>query len=165
MPEHLWAPWRLKYIEADKASEPAPECVFCALPKHGNDRESLILARGETMYVVMNRYPYTNGHLMVIPYAHAADLEAMSDASLLEANVWLRAAMSWLREAYGPQGYNIGMNVGSAAGAGIPCHLHWHILPRWAGDTNFMTTVGEVRVHPTSLEDTYDRLFAICSRP
>lgn len=107
---------------------------------------------------MLNRYPYTNGHLMIAPYQHTADLTELSDAELLEINQLVSACVTWIKRAFNPQGFNIGVNLGTVAGAGIPDHVHWHILPRWAGDTNFMTTVGGLRVHPISLEETYDRL-------
>lgn len=155
MPEHLWAPWRLSYIE--KAEKPEG-CIFVELPKQQNDRENLILYRGAHAFVIMNRYPYTNGHLMVAPYKHTANLEELNDAELLEIQQLVVACTRWIRAAFHPQGFNIGVNLGEAGGAGIPDHVHWHILPRWSGDTNFMTTVAGVRVHPVSLEEAYDRI-------
>lgn len=161
MAEHLWAPWRLRYIEG--ASEPGG-CIFCDLPKQSADRENLILFRGTTAFVIFNRYPYTNGHLMVAPYRHTCDLADLSDDELLEIHQLVRDCTGWVKEAYQAQGFNLGVNLGSAAGAGIPGHVHWHIVPRWSGDTNFMTAVGETRVLPQSLEESYDRLAAIVSR-
>jgi ATP adenylyltransferase len=109
----------------------------------------------------LNAYPYTNGHLMVAPFRHTGSLEDLSDAELLQINQLVRDCVRWLTLAYGPQGFNIGVNMGRSAGAGIEDHLHWHIVPRWNGDTNFMTTVGETRVLAQSLEDTYDRLLGV----
>lgn len=160
MAEHLWAPWRLRYIEG--ASEPGG-CIFCDLPKQSADRENLILFRGTTAFVIFNRYPYTNGHLMVAPYRHTCDLADLSDDELLEIHQLVRDCTAWVKQAYQAQGFNLGVNLGSAAGAGIPGHVHWHIVPRWGGDTNFMTAVGETRVLPQSLEESYDRLAAIVS--
>lgn len=157
MPEHLWAPWRMKYIEAP-TGEASPGCIFVELPQQDRDRENLILFRGETAFVMLNRFPYTNGHLMIAPYKHTADLGELSDQELLEINQLVAKAVKWITAAFRPQGFNIGVNLGAVAGAGIPDHVHWHVLPRWAGDTNFMTSVGGVRVHPISLEETYDRL-------
>jgi ATP adenylyltransferase len=128
------------------------------LPARNQDRDNLILYRGETAFVMLNAYPYTNGHLMVAPYRHTAELNDLSDPELLEIQKLLASSVRWIRSAYHPDGFNIGVNMGSAAGAGIPTHLHWHIVPRWAGDTNFMTTVGEIRVMPQGLTDSYDRL-------
>ncbi len=158
--DYLWAPWRLTYIEKpDKDDEGA--CIFIDLPASGDDRKNLILHRGAHAFVMLNAYPYTSGHLMIAPFKHTAEIAELDDASLLEINRLLGACVDWLRKAYNPEGFNIGVNLGMAAGAGIPSHIHWHIVPRWAGDTNYMTTVGDVRVLPQSLEDTYDRLRAI----
>jgi ATP adenylyltransferase len=158
MAERLWAPWRLSYIES--ASAPGG-CIFVDLPAQENDRDNLILHRGETAFVMLNAFPYTNGHLMIAPYRHTADLEELEANELLEINQLLVRCVRWITKAYRPQGYNIGVNLGEAAGAGIPDHVHWHIVPRWTGDTNFMTTVGEVRVLPQSLSESYDRLRAV----
>lgn len=155
MPELLWAPWRLEYIEKDT---PTGGCIFVDLPKQENDRENLILHRGQNAFVMLNAFPYTNGHLMIAPYRHTAEIEELDDDTLLEINQLLGKCIRWIRAAYHPDGFNIGINLGSAAGAGIPTHIHWHIVPRWSGDTNYMTTVGEVRVLPQSLQDSYDRL-------
>lgn len=154
MPERLWAPWRFAYIE----SSSTPGCIFVDLPRQEDDRANLLLHRGETAFVMLNAFPYTNGHLMVAPYRHTAEMIELGDPELLEINQLLAAAIEWLKEVYRPDGFNIGVNLGRAAGAGIPTHIHWHIVPRWNGDTNFMTTVGEVRVLPESLERSYDRL-------
>lgn len=162
MPEHLWAPWRLSYIES--AGEAPDGCIFDELPNADDDRASLILHRGKTAFVMLNAYPYTNGHLMVAPYRHTADLSDLSDVEMLEVQQLVARGIEWVTTAYRPEGFNIGVNIGSAGGAGIPGHLHWHIVPRWSGDTNFMTTVGEVRVLPQSLEESYDRLKAIAEQ-
>lgn len=158
MADRLWAPWRIPYIEA---AEPMTGCIFVELPAQQNDRENLILFRGERAFVIMNAFPYTNGHLMVAPYKHTADLSQLDDAELLEINQLVAACVEWIGECYRPDGYNIGVNLGKAAGAGIPTHVHWHIVPRWQGDTNFMTSIAEVRVLPQSLADSYDRLSAV----
>jgi ATP adenylyltransferase len=157
MSERLWAPWRFGYIERAASTE---GCIFVDLPAQANDRENLILHRGKTAFVLLNAFPYTSGHLMVAPYKHTAELSELSDEEMLEAGKLLARCVLWLREAYHPSGFNIGMNLGSAAGAGIPTHVHWHVVPRWEGDTNFMSTIGEVRVLPQSLEESYDRLKA-----
>lgn len=158
MPERLWAPWRLEYIE--KASKDSSEdgCIFVDLPNQADDKKNLILHRGNTAFVMLNAFPYTNGHLMVAPYKHTSDLSELSDEELLEVNQLVAKCLEWIKKAYGPDGFNIGVNLGKAAGAGIPDHIHWHIVPRWDGDTNFMTTVGEVRVLPQSLEESWERL-------
>lgn len=160
MTEHLWAPWRLEYIER-AAGEPQAGCIFVDLPAQANDRENLILFRGKTAFVMMNRFPYTSGHLMVAPYKHTANLDELDNEELLEIHQLVARCCRWLKAAYKAQGFNIGVNLGEAGGAGIPTHAHWHIVPRWSGDTNYMTTVGQTRVLPQSLEDTYDRLLAV----
>ncbi len=152
----LWAPWRMRYIEA--AGPGSSGCIFVELPAQDDDRKNLILHRGEKAFVMLNAFPYTNGHLMVAPYKHTAEMGDLDDAELLEINRLVAACLRWLRRAYRPDGFNIGVNLGSVAGAGIPDHIHWHIVPRWAGDTNFMTVVGEVRVLPQDLWESYDRL-------
>lgn len=161
MSEVLWAPWRLTYIE-----KPTPEggCIFVDLPAQENDRENLILYRGQHAFVLLNKYPYTNGHLMVAPYHHTAEIEELDDPTLLEINRLLGSSVRWIRRAYHPDGFNLGVNLGRAAGAGIPDHIHWHVVPRWNGDTNYMTTVGGVRVMPQTLEDSYDRLAAVMAQ-
>jgi ATP adenylyltransferase len=162
MHENLWAPWRMKYIEQtpDSKGNKATGDIFIDLPAEGDDRKNLILFRGTTAFILMNAYPYTNGHLMVAPYRQTADISDMTDDELLEVNQHVASAVRWLREVYRPDGFNIGVNMGSAAGAGIPIHIHWHIVPRWNGDTNFMTTIGEVRVMPQTLDDSYNKLRA-----
>jgi ATP adenylyltransferase len=161
MADLLWAPWRLQYIEMDTSTG---GCIFVDLPAQSEDRANLILYRGEHCFVIMNAFPYTNGHLMVAPYKHTAEISDLEDETLLEINQMLGHCVRWIRAAYNPDGFNIGINLGKAAGAGIPTHIHWHIVPRWSGDTNFMTTVGQVRVLPQSLEDSYDRLKEIIDR-
>lgn len=157
MAERLWAPWRFDYVT--KAAKPqSGACIFVELPEQDQDRENLILFRGKTAFVIMNAFPYTNGHLMVAPYRHTAEIDELEDDELLESAQLVSRAVRWLKKAYDPQGFNVGANLGSAGGAGIPSHVHWHIVPRWSGDTNFMTTVGDVRVLPQSLPDSYDLL-------
>lgn len=160
MPEHLWATWRLKYIEgADKVEG----CIFCQFPAQPpeRDKELLILHRGEHAFIILNAYPYSNGHLMVVPYRHTASMEDFTDAELLEVMHLTRVGLRALSAAFAPQGYNLGVNMGRVAGAGIADHLHWHIVPRWNGDTNFMPVLGDVRVIPESLATVYDRLKAV----
>jgi ATP adenylyltransferase len=155
MPERLWAPWRFAYIE--KAGEKG-KCIFVDLPQEKDDRKNLIVYRGKHAFVMLNAFPYTSGHLMVAPYKHTASMDELSDDELLEIQKLIRASIRWITEAYKPEGFNLGANLGSAAGAGIESHIHWHVVPRWKGDTNFMATVGDVRVLPQSLEDSFDRL-------
>ena len=157
MNENLWAPWRMKYIAKPEGSGN----IFVDLPNAGDDRTNLILHRGTNAFILLNAFPYTSGHLMVATYRQTNDLPGMTDAELLEINQLVAKSVKWLQTAFNPNGFNIGVNVGSAAGAGIPIHLHWHVVPRWNGDTNFMTTVGEVRVMPLTLEETYDKLIDI----
>ena len=153
----LWAPWRMAYITGE-AQKKEKGCIFCLKPKQKFDYKNLIVLRGKEAFVIMNLFPYNNGHLMVAPYKHTADMGELDDAELLEINRLVAACLRWLQRAYRPEGFNIGVNLGSAAGAGIPDHIHWHVVPRWAGDTNFMTVVGEVRVLPQDLWESYDRL-------
>jgi ATP adenylyltransferase len=148
----------MTYIERPATGTSEAANIFVELPAEGKDREHLILYRGATAFVILNKFPYTNGHLMVAPYRQTDDLSSLSDAELLEINQLLAKAVAWLKRTYKPDGFNIGVNLGRAAGAGIPCHLHWHIVPRWGGDTSFMTTVGDVRVVPEDLHSSYDRL-------
>lgn len=160
MSDQLWAPWRFEYItQAD--SKNAEGCIFVDLPASNQDRENLILFRGETAFVILNRYPYASGHLMVAPYKHTSQLSELDDAELLEINQLVAACVRWIEVGYHPHGFNIGVNLGSAGGAGIPAHIHWHIVPRWTNDTNFMTSVGDVRVIPQGLEESYDLLKSV----
>lgn len=153
-PENLWAPWRLSYV-----TTPKPDgCVFCAKPRETDDRESLIIARGEHGYVVLNLYPYNNGHMMAVPYRHVADLEDLTVSESAELQGLLRQAIGAARRALGPDGFNVGLNLGSAAGAGIAQHLHWHVVPRWTGDTNFMPVLADINVMPEHLEHARTKL-------
>ena len=158
MSQRLWAPWRFPYLER---AGPQEGCIFIDLPAQNNDRENLILSRGKTAFVIMNAFPYTNGHLMVAPYKSTNDLAELSDEEMLEIQQLIRNCTRWLAKAYKPEGFNLGANLGKAAGAGIEQHVHWHIVPRWVGDTNFMPVVGDVRVLPQSLEESYDRIRAV----
>ena len=150
--KRLWSPWRMKYIENTK---PADECPFCTALKSPEPVDHFLLYKGEKTFVILNRYPYTTGHLLILPLEHQeniADLDPETRGEIMEL---INHALTVLDQIYHPEGYNVGMNMGEAAGAGIPKHLHWHIVPRWIGDTNYMTAVGEVRVLPETLEDTY----------
>ena len=160
--EVLWAPWRLAYIE--KPATGGTGDIFVDLPNAGDDAKNFILYRGELAFVLLNAFPYCNGHLMVAPYRQVAEIDGLNDAELLEVNQLLAKAARWIKRAYNPEGMNIGVNMGRAAGAGIPIHIHWHMVPRWSGDTNFMTSIGGVRVMPQSLEDSYARLKAEIDR-
>lgn len=154
MTEHLWAPWRVEYIESKK-----PEgCILCDKPKENNDVENYILFRGKLNYVIMNRYPYNPGHLMVVPYRHIATPEDLNDEELCEHSQMVARVVKVLRGIYEPAGFNTGMNIGRVAGAGIDAHIHTHIVPRWNGDTNFMPAIGDARVVPQALAETYTKL-------
>ncbi len=151
----LWTPWRLAYILKDK--KPAQKCVFCAKIT-AEDAEEHVLYRGKHCFITLNRYPYNNGHLMVVPYLHTPSLESLDDETSLELMTLVRKTLHILRDSYHPDGFNLGVNEGSIAGAGIAGHVHFHIVPRWSGDVNYMSAVGEVRVIPEMLDDTYKRL-------
>jgi ATP adenylyltransferase len=135
-------------------------CLFCLQLTKDDGPENLILYRGKHAYVILNRYPYTNGHLMVVPYAHEASLEGLNDDARSELMHLTNLALGVLRQVSGAQAFNVGINIGEAAGAGITDHVHVHIVPRWAGDTNFMSSIGETRVLPEALEETYKKLLA-----
>jgi len=149
----LWAPWRIEYITGEKNEG----CIFCDKPKEGNDKKNLILYKGETSFIIMNRYPYSNGHLMAVPYRHTNSMSELDDKEALELMNLTTKCIKILK-VMNPDGFNIGMNLGNAGGAGIDDHLHFHIVPRWNGDTNFMPLIGDVKVMPEYLEDTYETL-------
>lgn len=151
----LWAPWRMDYILSDKEKR----CIFCELPKEDRDRDNLILYRSSHNFVMMNRYPYNNGHLMVVPFLHVHSLEGLSDETLLDFMKVVRHSVESVRKAFMPEGFNIGINMGRIAGAGMEEHMHLHMVPRWAGDTSFMTVFDEIRVIPEHVMSTYDKLF------
>ncbi|OFV97342.1 MAG: HIT family hydrolase [Acidobacteria bacterium RIFCSPLOWO2_12_FULL_54_10] len=153
--DYLWSPWRYRYV-AQK--EPRRDCVFCTKAQQSTDQENLVLHRGLKNYVLLNLYPYTNGHLMIAPYAHVGELGALEDAAWREMADLTRKAEQALQKAYQPEGINLGMNLGKSAGAGIADHIHMHVLPRWHADANFVSVVGETRVLPESLADSYSRL-------
>ncbi len=156
--DRIWSPWRMEYIRA--ASEPAQTygCIFCDLPAKGDDVAVHILARGERAFAVLNTFPYNPGHLMVAPYRHTGELGALEESELLDADRLLQRSIAALQAEMSPHGFNVGMNLGRVAGAGIPGHLHWHVVPRWEGDTNFMPVIGQTRVLPELLEETYRKL-------
>jgi ATP adenylyltransferase len=157
--ERLWTPWRMEYIESHKDPGGDDRCVFCSLlEEDGETEEARILARGELSFVTMAKYPYNPGHLLVLPVRHTGDLEDLSPQENAEIQSWLQRCLAALREESQPHGFNVGLNLGRVAGAGIPEHLHWHVVPRWGGDTNFMPVIGETRVLPQLLGETYRRL-------
>ena len=156
--DRLWSPWRAKYIATGVDSQ-GSSCVFCRLAQEtGNDETNFVLHRGTNVFVALNLYPYITGHLLVLPYQHLADLGSTAKEVTDELMDLTKRSEAALRKVYSPSGFNIGMNLGAAAGAGIADHIHLHILPRWSGDTNFMTSVADTRVIPESLETTYSRL-------
>jgi ATP adenylyltransferase len=152
--QRLWAPWRLDYIKGPKPDE----CIFCRAAGSDDDAESYVVARGERCFVMLNAYPYNNGHVMVSPYEHVPSIEELDEESLLELMTLTRRALGVLREAYGPDGFNLGVNQGKIAGAGVEDHVHMHVVPRWEADTNFMPVIASTRVLPQSLEDSYATL-------
>lgn len=153
--DHLWTPWRMPYLRGE---EPMPEdCLFCTAPRMEDD-EFYIVHRENLCYAILNRFPYNNGHLMIVPYAHVATLEELDTENLTGLMVLTQRSLRVLREAYSPQGFNVGINIGEVAGAGVAGHLHLHIVPRWGGDSNYMSIVGETRVIPEWLDQTYARL-------
>jgi ATP adenylyltransferase len=156
MGEVVWAPWRMAYLTSEKETG----CIFCDRPRQQRDAENHILWRGDTAFVMLNRYPYNNGHLMIIPYAHVASLTQLTPPQAAELIELTAISEDILQRALQPHGFNIGLNLGAAAGAGIAAHIHMHIVPRWAGDTNYMTVVGDIRVIPQLLDDTYQILAA-----
>lgn len=159
--DRLWSPWRYQYVS--KAAD-GGACIFCQKPSELRDRENYILFRGEHNFVLLNLFPYTSGHLMIAPYRHVARLAEVDRPALAEMMDLAAEAERALTAVYRPQGLNLGMNLGECAGAGIAGHVHLHILPRWTGDANFMTTIGETRVLPEDLEVTYDRLLEAWDR-
>ena len=158
--KHLWSPWRLEYL-----TEPRAEgCVFCNAAEGDDDRENLVLLRGEQAFLILNRFPYNNGHFMVVPYTHVPSLEDLDVTVLTEMMQLLNRGLAALRAIMFPDGFNVGANLGQVAGAGIEDHVHLHAVPRWAGDTNFMPVLGEMRVVPQTWMQTYDDLKAALER-
>jgi ATP adenylyltransferase len=153
--DYIWSPWRYPYLTASAKPD---GCIFCAMTAADRDEEFLVVFRAEHNFVVLNRFPYTSGHLMVAPYRHVPDLSGLDDAMASELMALTRASERHLRSVYRPDGLNLGMNIGESAGAGIAGHIHMHVLPRWTGDANFMTTVGQTRVLPEDLNVTWRRL-------
>ena len=153
--QRIWAPWRLRYVKNAKKSD---ECVFCAKPGAGDDRANLIVHRGERCFVILNLFPYTNGHLMVAPFDHIARLQDVEPDVTAEMIGLAQQAMRRMDEVYDPEGFNVGMNQGRVAGAGVDGHIHLHVVPRWAGDNNYMPVLADTRVMPQTLEESYDAL-------
>jgi len=153
--DRLWTPWRYRYITK---ADPEAGCIFCVKAAEQRDAENYILYRGRLNFVLLNLFPYTNGHLMIAPYQHVATMQEADEQALAEMMQLTRRAEANLRAAYRPQGLNIGMNIGASAGAGVADHIHMHVVPRWTGDANFMSTIGETRVMPEELPVTYEKL-------
>lgn len=153
--DYLWCPWRMEYIQSDKHLE---GCVFCVELSRPDGAENLIIYRGQRAFVILNRYPYTSGHLMIVPFDHSASLDDLDPETRAEIMELTATAMVVLRQIYRPGGFNIGVNIGAAAGAGVLDHVHLHVVPRWNGDTNFMSSLADTRVLPEALEDTYVRV-------
>ena len=161
--QQLWAPWRLAYVQnsdPEKMQPSKPGCFLCSYRDDDstNDPKNLVVMRGEHSIVVLNRFPYNNGHLLIAPREHKADLRDLNDAELLETNHLLQKMLGLLEKTISPDGFNVGLNLGRVAGAGLPGHLHWHIVPRWNGDTNFMPILGEAKVIPQALDALLDLL-------
>jgi ATP adenylyltransferase len=152
--DHLWTPWRYTYVTSGGKTT---GCIFCELPKQDDSKAGIVL-RGERCFIILNTYPYTSGHIMIVPYEHVDELRKLETSAAREMMDLSQRMEGVLRKVYRPDGINLGMNIGQAAGAGIAGHIHMHILPRWSADTNFMTTIAETRILPESLETTYQRL-------
>ena len=158
--DHLWAPWRIEYVK--KANDEG--CIFCEKPGLGDDTENLILHRGRFNFIILNAYPYNPGHLMVAPYRHISDPGLLEEDEVREHAAMVVLATSLLRKALHPEGFNLGMNLGRVAGAGFEGHLHTHIVPRWAGDNNFMPVIADTRVVNEAIAETYDHLRGVLSK-
>ncbi|RLB05489.1 MAG: HIT family hydrolase [Deltaproteobacteria bacterium] len=155
--QRLWAPWRISYILNDKEDG----CIFCNRLQGGDDRKGLILHRGRYTLVMLNKYPYNNGHLMVAPKRHVKSLEDLEQEEMNDLIFTIQRCVALLKKVLSPHGFNIGANLGKVAGAGVEDHLHFHIVPRWEGDTNYMPVLADTRVIPEHLQDTYDRLYQV----
>ncbi len=152
--EYIWAPWRIEYIQMEKPQG----CILCEKPRQDNDAENYILYRGGRNFVILNSYPYSPGHLMIAPYRHIASLEELTEEERHEHFDIVSRSIKILRQELNPEGFNLGVNIGKVAGAGIEDHVHTHIVPRWQGDTNFMTVISDIRVVPEALDKTYQKL-------
>ena len=154
--QRLWAPWRLDYIKGPKT----PGCIFCDKPTEGDDEAAYIVHRGGSCFVMLNAFPYNNGHVMISPYRHVPSIEELENPELLELMTLAQRSLRAIRDAYGAEGFNLGINEGKVAGAGMEDHMHLHVVPRWGADTNFMPVIGDTRVLPQSLEDSFEALSA-----
>ena len=153
----IWAPWRLAYVK-DASKDSEEECIFCAKPAEDDDEGNLIVHRGRGSFVILNLFPYTNGHLMIAPYEHRAGLQDLAAETIAEMMSLAQRSMERLEQVYEPHGYNVGFNQGRAAGAGVEHHIHMHVVPRWGGDTNFMPVIADTKVMPQTLEQSYAAL-------
>ncbi len=151
--EQIWAPWRMVYIGGDHGGD----CVFCGKANSEEDERNLVVLRGEKTFVIMNLYPYNNGHLLIMPYRHVGEIEDLDEEEMMELFKMTQKMVNALR-TFNPEGFNVGVNIGKAAGAGVPGHIHIHVVPRWCGDTNFMPVFGDVIVMSESLEATYKKI-------
>jgi len=151
----LWAPWRIKYILGKKEG-----CIFCDKIKEDKDKENYVILRGKTAFAILNTFPYNNGHLMVAPYKHVPDFDGLEESELGELMALVKKCTQVLKKALKPEGFNIGANIGKVAGAGLEGHIHIHVVPRWGGDTNFVYTLGDTRIIPESLDDTFNKLLS-----
>lgn len=152
--DKLFAPWRIKYIQAPKYEG----CIFCDFPNENRDEERLIVYRGKKCFIIMNNYPYNPGHVMIAPYRHTGKIEDLNDDEILEMMKLAQLAVRAIKDSMNPDGFNIGINIGKIAGAGIEDHIHLHIVPRWNGDTNFMPVIADVKVIPEAVQETYQKL-------
>ncbi|OQB85047.1 MAG: AP-4-A phosphorylase [Chloroflexi bacterium ADurb.Bin120] len=152
---HIWTPWRMKYIQGDAAER---ACAFCLAAEREDGQENLVFHRGENLFMILNRYPYTSGHMMCVPFLHVSKLDDLTSEARCELMELVAKAVRVLSDVYKPEGFNVGMNLGSVAGAGIADHLHMHIVPRWGGDTSFISILSGTRVVPESLEVTYQKV-------
>lgn len=155
--EYLWAPWRSAYV-SETSKKDRTSCIFCSFIAQYNDKENLIVYRGKYAFIILNRFPYNPGHVMVVPYRHVPTIELLDSAEMVEVFNLVKISLKALREIYSPDGFNIGINIGRVAGAGIEAHVHVHIVPRWNGDANFMPIISNTKVLPEALEDTYNKL-------
>lgn len=159
--DRMWSPWRSQHMERlsqGRMSKEERKTLFARIAEEDRDEENLVVWRGEHVYVVMNLFPYNNGHLLIVPYRKVEEYEALSRDEQIEIAQTVERCIRWLRSAVSPDGFNVGMNIGSAAGAGVPEHLHMHVVPRWSGDTNFMPTTADMKVIPEAMQDTYKKL-------
>ena len=155
--DYLWTPWRFQYMSQVNDGK-QPDCVFCDAIQRNRDEETLLVYRGKKVFVILNRFPYTSGHAMIVPYTHVAELKLCEPGAMDEMMALAQKMEAIYKKEYQPDGMNLGMNLGRAAGAGVAGHIHMHVLPRWFGDSNFMTVISETRVHPEELATTYQRL-------